>query len=216
MEIEQIPVVIVENKVDLEEERNVNNSEGIEFARRNGAGFIETSAKTRKNIDELFVSLYHRACRGKFEVVEFVDAGNIKEWKEENFKHMPEEFRKRVRTFVLVTKRLEDKKKEKNLPKPIVKIILKLLFEEERRLSSRKQSESSLILHFALFLPFFKKTLWQNKEDKRTDYKHYEKIMRNREMITENKGNILTAMKPNSKKGLVIHFFFNLQLHAQR
>ena len=139
LEIEQIPVVIVENKVDLEEERNVNRSEGIEFARRNGAGFIETSAKTRKNIDELFVSLYHRACGGKFEVVEFVDAGNIKEWKEENFKHMPEEFRKRVTTFALVTKRLEDKKKEKNLPKPIVKIIFKLLFEEEKeRLSSRK------------------------------------------------------------------------------
>ena len=42
------------NKNDLENERQVSYEEGLEFAKNNNIVFFETSAKTGKNISELF------------------------------------------------------------------------------------------------------------------------------------------------------------------
>ena len=132
----KIAVVIVENKIDLQDERQVSVQEGKELANSLKVEFVQTSAKNRKNIDELFVSLYNKACGGKFEMVDFFDANRMEEWREEHFKHFPQDFRERVNTFLLVLKRLEGKKrkekKESKFPKPVVKIVLKQLFEEER------------------------------------------------------------------------------------
>ncbi|XP_031554988.1 ras-like protein rasG [Actinia tenebrosa] len=49
-----IPMVIVANKVDLEDERETQKDEVMEYCNSLGTPFIETSAKTGLNIQECF------------------------------------------------------------------------------------------------------------------------------------------------------------------
>ncbi len=50
--------VLIGNKVDLEEMRKVSTEEGIALAKEIGAvAFIETSAKTGKNVEEMFQNI---------------------------------------------------------------------------------------------------------------------------------------------------------------
>ena len=48
-------MIIVGNKSDLEDKREVSNEEGREFAEKYGLDFFETSAKTGANVNEMFV-----------------------------------------------------------------------------------------------------------------------------------------------------------------
>jgi len=57
VDIKCVPLVIVGNKIDLEDSRQVTFQEGKALAERNGAAFFETSAKNRVNVDESFVAL---------------------------------------------------------------------------------------------------------------------------------------------------------------
>lgn len=50
----KIPIVIVGNKKDLEEQRVVTSIEGQQFAERFGFDFIETSAKSSLNVAEAY------------------------------------------------------------------------------------------------------------------------------------------------------------------
>ena len=50
----KIPMVLVGNKCDMEEYREVSSMEGKELAKSWDIQFIETSAMTRQNIDEAF------------------------------------------------------------------------------------------------------------------------------------------------------------------
>lgn len=61
------PVKIVAgNKCDLKDGRAVTSREGLEYARRHGCGFMETSAREMVNIEETF------ACRSLLSFMTFV------------------------------------------------------------------------------------------------------------------------------------------------
>jgi small GTP-binding protein len=51
---DNFPMVFVGNKSDLESERTVHYDEGMNFAKQKEVGFIETSARARRNVDEAF------------------------------------------------------------------------------------------------------------------------------------------------------------------
>lgn len=51
-----IVIMLIGNKSDLEEKRVVSREEGEKFAQDNGLFFLETSAKTDDNVDEVFIT----------------------------------------------------------------------------------------------------------------------------------------------------------------
>lgn len=54
-----IPMLLVANKIDLLNEREVFSSEGIEMAKLLNIPYFETSARTRINVDEIFFETAH-------------------------------------------------------------------------------------------------------------------------------------------------------------
>ena len=52
-----IPMTLVGNKSDLENEREISTNEGKEMARKMNAKFVETSARYRLNVDEAYYSV---------------------------------------------------------------------------------------------------------------------------------------------------------------
>eukprot|EP01084_Bolivina_argentea_P292945 503770_1 len=64
-------VMLVGNKCDLEHLRQVSTEEGQKFAQENGLLFIETSAKTSKNVEESFTKpashIYQRVKDGEID-----------------------------------------------------------------------------------------------------------------------------------------------------
>jgi GTPase SAR1 family protein len=69
----QIPIILVGNKLDLEEERAVTSEQGRALAQKFGTGFLEASAKTNTNVSEIF-----------FELVRMIN-----KWRENNPKEAP-------------------------------------------------------------------------------------------------------------------------------
>jgi len=54
---DKVPFVLVGNKCDLEEDREVPIEKGQQFANTLGCPFLEASAKTRKNVAEVFEAI---------------------------------------------------------------------------------------------------------------------------------------------------------------
>ena len=52
-----IPFILVGNKTDLESRRSVSQEVALDQARQWGVSYVETSAKTRQNVDEVFIEL---------------------------------------------------------------------------------------------------------------------------------------------------------------
>lgn len=53
-------LMLVGNKVDKEDEREVTKEEGLSFARQHGSLFLECSAKTRVNVQQCFSELVQK------------------------------------------------------------------------------------------------------------------------------------------------------------
>ncbi|GKU01993.1 ras other [Fusarium langsethiae] len=60
---ENVPLVIVGNKADLEENRAVARAKGFSVSQRWGAPYYEASARTRTNVDEVFIDLCRQMLR---------------------------------------------------------------------------------------------------------------------------------------------------------
>ena len=133
---EEVSILIVGSKKDLQEKRQAKTREGAVLAKNYGADFIETSAKTGENIEEAFKRICfliwskkdgftHPLLEEWRRNVSFLA---LEEWTQEEHSKLPETFKKRVKTLLLILKRNEKKK----VPKPIVKEIIKLVFKQER------------------------------------------------------------------------------------
>ncbi|ETO36317.1 Rab2/RabB-family small GTPase [Reticulomyxa filosa] len=65
-----ISIIVIGNKCDLERQREVSIEEGQTFAKENGLMFLETSAKSAHNVDEVFafvkptMQIYQRMKQG--------------------------------------------------------------------------------------------------------------------------------------------------------
>ena len=73
--------VIVGNKIDLDDLREVSLEEGQSFASKKNCPFFESSAKKRINIDEIFITLLKEILKEKNDKVE-----KLKIVKEDNIK----------------------------------------------------------------------------------------------------------------------------------
>jgi len=54
IKIDPVPIILVGNKKDLDKTREVSTAEGKELAKSWNVDFIETSAKTGENVEEIF------------------------------------------------------------------------------------------------------------------------------------------------------------------
>lgn len=48
-------IMLIGNKCDLSHKRVVSTNEGLQFAKKNGLLFMEVSAKTAHNVDEVMI-----------------------------------------------------------------------------------------------------------------------------------------------------------------
>lgn len=66
---DKIHITLVGNKADLEHRRHVSRQEAVDFARKHGIRYYETSAKTGKNVREIFEetaqAVYNKITDGK-------------------------------------------------------------------------------------------------------------------------------------------------------
>ena len=123
---ENVRVVMVGNKCDLEKKRTVSKEEAIEFANKNKLHYIETSAKNNINIQETVEYLCGEVlCLSYPELPNYLHYPN--EWSVENHSKFPIQFKRSVFCFLFCLKKMESKFKLK-VPKVIRFEIIKRSF----------------------------------------------------------------------------------------
>eukprot|EP01121_Diplochlamys_sp_Union-15-3_P004536 TRINITY_DN14720_c0_g1_i1.p1 TRINITY_DN14720_c0_g1~~TRINITY_DN14720_c0_g1_i1.p1 ORF type:complete len:207 (-),score=28.28 TRINITY_DN14720_c0_g1_i1:56-655(-) len=74
---DNLTILLVGNKCDLEDKRAVSSKEGLDFALKNGIDFMETSAKTALNVKEAFFNtskaIYNKYKQGLIQIAERKD-----------------------------------------------------------------------------------------------------------------------------------------------
>jgi len=60
---DDVPMILVGNKCDLEDERVVGKDQGQNLARQFNSAFLETSAKAKINVNEIFYDLVRQINR---------------------------------------------------------------------------------------------------------------------------------------------------------
>lgn len=75
---EKVPIVIVGNKSDLEEDRSVSRSTAFSLSKEWGnAPYYETSARRRANVNEVFIDLCRQIIRKDIEQNSDEDSGSF-------------------------------------------------------------------------------------------------------------------------------------------
>jgi len=75
---ENVPFVLVGNKADLEDRRRVPQDEAVQLAHNWGVPYIETSAKTRMNVENVFKELLREIRKRKAITGSFGGNGSLK------------------------------------------------------------------------------------------------------------------------------------------
>ncbi|KAN0099292.1 Ras family domain containing protein [Hyaloscypha variabilis] len=80
--LDYFPIMVIGNKCDLENERQVSRQEGEALARSFGCKYIETSAKSRINVDNAFYDMVRevRRYRSEFSCQDTVDPISNPDW----------------------------------------------------------------------------------------------------------------------------------------
>ena len=71
---ESFPFLVLGNKCDLEEERQISNEQAEEFCQGINVNFIETSAKDNVNVETAFVTLAEQALKRQAELQTTLEA----------------------------------------------------------------------------------------------------------------------------------------------
>jgi GTPase SAR1 family protein len=116
-EDDEIPIILVGNKSDLTSNRQISYEEASQLAEKWHIPYIETSAKTRHNVDKAFSEVFIKIKELKLREIEFVarggGAGNTKPkttlTKEEEEAVRADSTKKRIKKFY------KDLKKKCNL-----------------------------------------------------------------------------------------------------
>ncbi|KAJ3425791.1 ras-like protein rasb [Anaeramoeba flamelloides] len=93
---ENVPIIIVGNKSDLENERKISRGEGQDLATTYDCPFFETSAKTRTNVDEAFFGLVREIKIQNQKLLEKEESQNGKKMKKSSKKK-----KRRVRCSIM-------------------------------------------------------------------------------------------------------------------
>ncbi|KAM0247114.1 hypothetical protein ACHAQJ_009954 [Trichoderma viride] len=83
---ESVPMVIVGNKADLEEGRVIPRAKGFAVSQKWGAPYYEASARTRTNVDEVFIDLCRQMLRKDDETADPDEGSKIDALKSANNK----------------------------------------------------------------------------------------------------------------------------------
>ena len=99
---DNFPVILIGNKCDKEEERDIDKEEGQKLAEKNGFPFFETSCKEGNNIEESVKLLV-------FDIIEKIKLERLKEIEEGENGNVPNENRK---SFIIAKNKTHEQNKK--------------------------------------------------------------------------------------------------------